>query len=113
MPEVVHPEPLAVLRLSTRLVPATAAKLGTVADHALHVELLLVEYLYSSAIVPVPPEPAVVVTVKVCPAQTVASVGLFVIPGATGCATTVQLTSLLEVKLAVQPLTVMLFIFTL
>ena len=63
--DVVHPDPVAVLLLSIVLVPATAANDGTVVDHALHVVPPLVVYLYSSAIVPVPPLPAVIVTVSV------------------------------------------------
>ena len=90
--EVVQPVPDAVLLLSIRLVPVTAAKLGTDEDHALQFEPLSVEYLYSSAVVPAPPLPAVMVTVRVWPEQTVASAGLLVMAGAIGCATTVQLT---------------------
>ena len=93
--DVVHPVPVAVLLLSIVFVPATAANDGTVVDHALHVVPPLVVYLYSSAMVPVPPLPAVIVTVRVCPAHNVARLGDFVIPGATGRATTVHDTELL------------------
>lgn len=41
--EVVQPEPVAVRRLSIIFVPVTAAKLGTLADHPVHVPPLLVE----------------------------------------------------------------------
>lgn len=87
--EVLQPVPVEVRLDSMILVPATAAKLGTVVDQLLQLVPLLVEYRYSSAIVPVPPDPAETETVSICPAQTVTSVGFFVSPGATGCATTV------------------------
>ena len=63
--DVVQPVPVAVRRLSMRFVPVTAANDGTVVDHALQVVPPLILYLYSSAMVPVPPLPAVIVTVKV------------------------------------------------
>ena len=63
--DVVQPVPVAVLLLSIVFVPTTAANNGTVVDQALHVVPPLVLNLYSSVIVPVPPLPAVIVTVKV------------------------------------------------
>jgi hypothetical protein len=104
--EVEQPEPEAVLLLSIRLVPVTAAKLGTEEDHALHVELLSVEYLYSSAVVPEPPLPAVMLTVRVCPEQTEAATGLLVIAGATGWATTVQLSITVDEVVHPEPVAV-------
>lgn len=91
--DVLQPEPVAVRRLCTILVPVTAVNDGTDVDHPPgHVAPLSVLYLYSSWIVPVPPLPAVVVTVSVAPAQTGLSLGDLVIPGATGWAYTVTLT---------------------
>ena len=52
--------------------------------------------------------PAVTVTVNVCPAHTVASLGLFTIAGAAGCATTVQLTLLLDDVVQPVPVDVLL-----
>lgn len=80
-----------VLWLSTRFVPVTAAKFGTDADHALQFDPLSVEYRYSSAVVPLPPDPADIITVKIWPEHTFAIFGLLVIIGAIGSATTVQL----------------------
>ena len=80
--DVVQPVPVDVLLDSIVLVPVTAAKLGTVVLHDVKPEPSL--YLYSSVDVPVPPVPAVTVTVNICPAHTVALLGLFVIPGADG-----------------------------
>ena len=90
--EVEQPGPDAVLLLSIRLVPVTAAKLRTEDDHALQVELLSVEYLYSSAVVPAPPLPAVMLTVSVSPEHTEAAAGLLVMAGATGWEATGQVT---------------------
>lgn len=86
-----QPVPVLFLRLSTRFVPVTAAKLGMVELHALHAPPLFVEYLYSSVFVPVPPLPAVVTEIdRVAPEHNVASVGFFAITGAIGSAITVQ-----------------------
>jgi hypothetical protein len=104
--EVEQPEPDAVLRLSIKLVPVTAAKLGTEDDHALQLEPLFVEYLYSSAVVPAPPLPAVMLTVSVCPEQTDAAAGLFVMAGATGCAVTVQLSMTVDEVVQPEPVAV-------
>jgi hypothetical protein len=71
----------------------TAAKEGTVELHVLQLVPLSVENLYSSVLVPVPPLPAVILTVSVAPAHTIPSTGFLVSPGATGSATTVHVTS--------------------
>jgi len=63
--ETLQPVPSDVLWLSTRLVPVTAAKLGILVDQVLQFVPLFVEYRYSSAVVPAPPEPAVMLTVSV------------------------------------------------
>jgi hypothetical protein len=51
-----QPIPVQLLRASNKFVPTTAAKLGTVVDQAVQAPPLLVEYLYSTVHVPVPPE---------------------------------------------------------
>jgi hypothetical protein len=86
--EVLQPEPVAVRRLSIKFVPVTAEKLGTLVFQELQLLPLLVEYLYSSAMVPAPPLPAETLAVNVKPSQTIASVGFLVSPGAEGSATT-------------------------
>src|SRR5215203_3174742 len=93
--DTLQPAPVAVLLDSiTLFAPYTAAKFGTVILHAVKPEPSL--YLYSSTIVPVPPVPGVVVTVNIVPGHTDATFGFFVNPGATGCATTAQVTLLLD-----------------
>jgi hypothetical protein len=58
--DTLQPEPVAVRRLWTILVPITAAKLGAVVDQALQLAPPSVEERYSSAVTPVPPVPAMV-----------------------------------------------------
>ncbi len=89
--EVLQSVPVAVRRLSIRLVPVTAAKLGIVVLHPLQETPLSVEYWYSSVIVPVPPLAPLTVAVRVLPAHTVASIGDLVKSLATGSSTTIQL----------------------
>lgn len=87
-----QPEPSAVRRLSTIFVPITAAKFGTVVDQILQVDPPSVEERYSSAVTPVPPDPAVVtLIVSAWPEQT-ATLGLLAITGETGGTSTIQLT---------------------
>ena len=57
--------PSQLRRLSIRFVPVTAAKLGTVVDQLVQVEPPSVDWRYSSSQVPVPPLPAVTITVRV------------------------------------------------
>jgi hypothetical protein len=86
-----QPVPVLLRRLSIRLVPVTAGKLGIVILHGLQTIPLSVEYLYSSVLVPVPPLPGVVIDiVKAVPSHTVASVGFLAITGAMGSATTIH-----------------------
>ena len=101
--DVEQPLPVAVLLLSIKLVPTTATKLGTEALQALQIPPLLVEKRYSSAVVPVPPVPAVILTVNVVPGHTVATFGFLVNPGATGWATTVTATAVLAAELIPLP----------
>ena len=89
--DVLQSVPVAVRRLSIRLVPVTAAKLGIVVLHPLQEVPLSVEYRYSSVIVPVPPLAPLTVAVRVVPAHTVASAGDLVKSLATGSSTTIQL----------------------
>ncbi len=92
-----HPGPEAYLRLCILFDPVTALKPGIVVLHPLHEVPPSVEYWYSSLVVPVPPLPGVVIViVRVIPAHTSATPGFFAITGATGSATTVQLTSLMS-----------------
>lgn len=71
-----------------RLVPRTAAKLGTKVDVADHEAPLFVENSYSKLQVPVPPELVGLVRVKVAPTQTSDTFGDFVAVGMAGSATT-------------------------
>jgi hypothetical protein len=83
---------VAVRLPSIVLVPVTAAKLGGVVDQLLQLAPLSVVNRYSSAVTPVPPVPAIMLTLSIWPGQTMLSVGTLVRAGETGSATTVQLT---------------------
>lgn len=88
--------PVLFRRLSIMFVPVKARKDGTVMLQVLQLAPLSVEKRYSSVFVPVPPLPAETATVRVAPSHTVASGGFLVIPGATGSATTVHVTSFIS-----------------